>query len=317
MPLTFRPPLLGLLLAAAPLSSQAVVVAGGDGTQNTTAPANDFGFASVGQLFSPTDGFFQSCVYLEGNWILTAYHTVRDASGTGFSLGQVIFRDPNSGDIAFQPVEGTAVRLRNADDSFTDLALFQISSVPAFLTETVIASATPAVGSPLILAGNGISRQPELTRWSVNILTEPDTWTEVPIGGNQQGYKLIAQTGLRWGTNTLESNSGSPTLTTDAGYGPVTLIRTDFDNISGEAQGVAGDSGGGVFYNGTLLGIIVTRDYKNGQQQIGVDTAVFGNSTYAAHLPTYREQILATIPEPSTAGLLIVGLSGLLMRRRR
>ena len=64
-------------------------MAGGNGTQNTTAPEDDFGFGNVGQIFSPTDGFLQSCVYLGGNWILAAYHSIRNPAADGFALGQV------------------------------------------------------------------------------------------------------------------------------------------------------------------------------------------------------------------------------------
>ncbi len=316
--------LVGVLFTAAPLSTHAVVMWGGNGSQNTAAPANDFGFANVGKCFSPTDGFFESCVYLEGNWVISAYHTVRDQGATGFSLGQVIFNDPVTGPATFAPVPGSGVRLRNADNTFTDLAVFQITAVPAFLDKVVIASQTPAVGSSLSLAGNGLSRQPALIEWDVNTATTPDTWTEVATGGDEQGHKLIpAPAEIRWATNTLENNGplpipGTPTTIINAGYGAVTSIRTDFDEISGQAQGVAGDSGGGVFYergaSWELLGVIVVRDYKDGQPEF---SAVSGNSTYAAHLPSYRSQIVATIPEPTTAGLIIAGAAVSLFRRHR
>ena len=111
-----------------------------------------------------------------------------------------------------------------------------------------------------------------------------------------------------------------PTVNVNAGFGTVTALKTDFDNVSGQAQGVAGDSGGGVFYKRDtweLSGIIVTRDYKDGQTGIGVDSAVFGNATYSANLSTYRQQIVSTVPEPSAALLLIAGAPSLSLRRRR
>jgi hypothetical protein len=45
-------------------------------------------------------------------------------------------------------------------------------------------------------------------------------------------------------------------------------------------------------------------------------TAVFGNRTLAADISTYRGAILAVIPEPSSA-LLLVGVCGALALRRR
>src|SRR3954468_14725557 len=73
------------VFAAVP--GRAVVLAGGDGTQNTSPPAvDDFGFANVGRVFNTADGFFNSGVYLGHGWVLSAYHPVRTLSG-GFQFG--------------------------------------------------------------------------------------------------------------------------------------------------------------------------------------------------------------------------------------
>jgi hypothetical protein len=45
---------------------------------------------------------------------------------------------------------------------------------------------------------------------------------------------------------------------------------------------------------------------------------VFGNSSYAAQLSDYGDQIAAIVPEPSTALLaLVAGAAWILFRRRR
>src|SRR5262245_25626529 len=113
----------GLLYLAALAGARAVVVATGDGTQNATAPVDDFGFANVGKVYNSFNGFYNSGVYLGNGWVLTAYHVVRDGSG-GFLFNDVIFRDPVFGDTTFAVNTATAVRLQNADTTFTDLALF-------------------------------------------------------------------------------------------------------------------------------------------------------------------------------------------------
>ena len=118
-----------LLVAASlfttPLA-QAVVVAGGDGTQNSSAPMmDDFGWASVGLVYDTTDGINISGVYLGDGWVLSAYHGVRDGSGTGFLFGGVTFGASSYGVNA-----ATATRLHNADLSVADLALFQLDSTP-------------------------------------------------------------------------------------------------------------------------------------------------------------------------------------------
>lgn len=305
--------------------ARAVVIAGSDGTANTTAPADDFGFANVGMVFNTADGFFNSGVYLGNGWVLSAYHPVRDNAG-GFLFGSVIFHDPTASDVTFAVNSGSAVRLKNADDSPTDLALFQLSSQPTFLSPVRLAASTPigvALMDPSVrMSGFGLNREPNETHWAVTAGPGPndDVWTETPGAGTRQGFKWGGGQTLRWGDNTLEFN-GVPvnrTFPVNGGYGLVTSIKTDFDTIAGHAQGAAGDSGGGVFYkngaNWELLGIMHSTDRFDGQPN---NTAVFGNATYAANIPTYRSQILAIIPEPSAGILAWIGIVMLAHRPRR
>src|SRR5262245_20194431 len=134
--------LTGIFHLAVLADTQAVVVATGDGTQNTTAPGDDFGFANVGKVYNSFNGFFNSGVYLGNGWVLTAYHVVQDGSG-GFLFNDVVFRDPVFGDTTFVVNATTAVRLQNADTTFTDLALFRLTTTPTFLSPVTIASALP------------------------------------------------------------------------------------------------------------------------------------------------------------------------------
>ena len=302
---------------------RAVVLAGGDGTQNTAPPpVDDFGFANVGLVFNTADGFFNSGVYLGHGWVLSAYHPVRTLSG-GFQFGPVIFRDPVNGDVTFAVNPSSAVRLKNSDNTPTDLALFQLTTEPTFLPDVALAASTPTptvFDVPVKMAGAGLNREVGETHWDVNTAPTPDVWTETSGAGDRQGYKWgAAGQALRWGDNTLEANLLPPgyTFTVNGGFGVVTSIKTDFDNLSGQAQGAAGDSGGGVFYkNGArweLLGIMQTIDSFDGQPG---STAVYGNATYAANIPTYRDQILAVIPEPAS-GLLALGGAVMLGSCRR
>src|SRR5580698_7856406 len=56
-------------------SARAVLIATGDGTGNTTAPADDPGFANVGILASG------SAIYLGDGWVLTAAHVYDNPDG--------------------------------------------------------------------------------------------------------------------------------------------------------------------------------------------------------------------------------------------
>jgi hypothetical protein len=307
-------------------ASRAVVPFGGDGTQNVTPPPDDFGFRNVGQVFNTADGFFNSGVYLGHRWVLSAYHPVRNGAG-GFQFGPVLFRDALGNDIPFTVDPSSAVRLKNADNSFTDLALFRLTTEPAFLPEVRLASTTPLGGSSVVMAGNGLTRDPNETHWNVNTTPNPDVWTETTAAGDRQGYKWgnLGQA-LRWGTNELEFNvlPTNRTFNVNGGFGAVVSVKTDFDSISGQAQGAGGDSGGAVFYkNGNtweLIGIMETVDAFDGQPG---NTAVFGsglssgNNTFAADIPTYRSQILAVVPEPGSGLLAVVCACALLATRWR
>src|SRR5271170_3875333 len=77
-------------------SLKAVQVYGSSGTSSTytTAPADDFGFENVAQVYDMVDTFYTSGVYLGNGWMLSAYHEVRsDNNGTGGFLFRDIILD--------------------------------------------------------------------------------------------------------------------------------------------------------------------------------------------------------------------------------
>jgi hypothetical protein len=95
------------------------------------------------------------------------------------------------------------------------------------------------------------------------------------------------------------------------------MFYTDFDAVSGEAQGATYDSGGGVF-TGTasdveLAGIMITVANYNNQP---AGTAVFGDATYIADLSAYRDQINQVIPEPAVIAMLLIVPVAFFIRRR-
>lgn len=321
LPMPFARLALLILILAAPCA-EALVVAQTDDAVSTVAPANDFGFSNVAQVFDTADGFYTSGVYLGSGWLLTAYHAVRDQSGTGFLFGNVQLAGN------FYSVDPSSAHRLTGANGPIDLALIQLTQTPAGLPSVSISGSVPAANSSVVLAGNGITRAAAETLWNVNTATNPDTWTETagPFF-DQHGFYLTGGQAIRWGTNRLDSFGGpNTTAPLNDGFGTQTVIKTTFDSgLAGEAQAADGDSGGGLFFkrgaNWELLGILITTSRFDGQPSaifpsaIPQQSAVFGNETYAVDLADYRSQILAIVPEPGSTALVIVGALLVLGRR--
>ncbi len=282
-------------------TASAVLVAQGDGTQNTTSPGATSGWNNVGLLNG------SSGVYLGGQRVLTASHV---------GAGSITF--PGFGTHAAEA--GSAVRLRNADNSFTDLVVYRIQTDPGLPTLT-LASTTPGIGTSVIMIGNGRNREAGLTYWDVTGTNPNFTWTEdpTPEGGEARGYKWAAGNAKRWGSNmTTDLNgaaTGGETAVVNAKFGDVVSFGTRFDDLPNEGQAVGNDSGGAIFSaTGELLGIMHA---VGGFEDQPGETSVFGNLTYAADIATYRGAIVAAVPEPSAALLLAGACAGMSMRRRQ
>jgi hypothetical protein len=253
---------LGLCLA---WPSHAVIVDSGDGTGNTSAPADDPGWAHVG-----TTAGGLTVIYLGNGWILTANHV-------GF--GDVVLEGGS-----YQAVAGSYLRLENDSGPPPDLGVFRIRPSPG-LPILPIRSSTPSPGTAVTMIGHGHNRGPS-TSWN-------------PPGpvGPIDGYEWGASRTMRWGSN-LAGGSGT-VLYTESFY----TSFTETGGTTHEAQAANGDSGGAVFIkNGSssvweLAGVMFSVGEYEDQPP---DLALYGNLTYAADLASYRDQIIGiTRPECS------------------
>lgn len=274
------------LLCAALLAppGNAVLLDSGDGTQNTTAPVNDPGFAHVGRRGGLT------AVYLGDGWVLTANHV---------GMGTVTFDGETS-----EPLPGSAVRLANGDGTFADLLLFAVHPPPA-LPLLPIRTDPLSGGEGAILVGNGRDRGPA-TSWDPN---------GPPPPGPVDGWQWASSRSLRWGTNVIDGFPVDPIANTFSFY-------TTFDEGApgDESQAADGDSGGAVFvHDGVewqLAGILFAIGVFSEQP---AQTSLHGNLSYAGDLSLYADQILDTValPEPGTATGLVTGALVLAALRRR
>jgi hypothetical protein len=282
-----------LLLAGLALPVRAIVIDGGNGTQNFSAPADDPGFANVAST-----GVYLGD-YGGSYWAITASHV-----GAG---------NLTLGGITYNYVAGSAVQVLNGNSTTTDLTLFRLASDPGLPT-LALATSNPLANDIVRFVTDG-SKENAFTRWSVNTATNPDTWTVVGSGDNASGYTETGGTGMRWGDAVV---AGTATINLS---GSTATFYTEFVPVAGSSQGAANDSGGAAFFKAGgiwyLAGIMSAVGTFDGQP---ANTAVFGDITYISSIPNYYSFITATaIPEPATAtlfvGLVVLGLAGI--RRRR
>lgn len=284
-------------LCACALPAAAMVISTGDGTGNTAAPGDDFGFGHVGITSNLLSG-----VYLGNRWVLTANH-----------VGE---RDITLLGTPYLAVPGSKIRLANASSPHPDLMLYRLQSGPA-LPRLALSTATPTVGEDVRCAGNGWNREPDQTHWNA-------LWQEVtpPPPGTFTGYERGVGKDLRWGANEV-SEAG---VDVDTPGSTTRSILTVFDQngVADEDAAVTGDSGGGCFAKRSgsweLVGLMFARSsFGDGDGPLAdqpPNTAVFGNETIAADVFTYRAQIDA-LTQPAIPALggpwalvLAAGLAG-------
>ena len=290
-------------LFAWPALAHAVIVYGGDGTQNVADFATADPRNRVGVVGTSLSGVYLGSVAGE-DWVLTANHV----GAKSFTLDGTVY----------SAVENSAVRLTNGDGSDADLILYRIDTSLEWSVLS-LSGASLSTGTAVTMIGNGYNRASSLTTWYVTGSGSSSTWSTTPSAGATTvgGYGYGSGHTLRWGTNTVSASSSL------LGFNNTVCEATTFNAVDGEAQGAVGDSGGGVFSlnsanEWTLSGIMLAIGSYTGQP----GAAIVGNTTYFADLSAYRSQILTTIPEPATVPVLL-GLATLgaavvrRLRRRR
>ena len=295
--------------------AQAVIVDGanGTGTANTTSASFPVaGLNNVGTVVFNPPG---SGVYLGNGWVLTAVHVGTVTTGTAFQVaGGGYFCD------------GTVVRLNDpSNNQPTNVEVFHLSSSPPLPTLN-LASTTPSIASTIYTMGDGLRGSQVFYNVTGTGAATVFTPTPTATGSNAQGYQEDATTHVqRWGSNLTTTPPGASAgankvVVTVQNFGNVTIFGSTFDSgnpTGSESQVSLGDSGGGVFNTSNVL--VGMNDLEFTTQNQPANTALYGNQAGYADIATYRSQIvtIAGVPEPSTAGLLMLGAAAGLCRRRR
>lgn len=234
-------------------------------------------------------------VYLDNGWVLTANHV---------GAGNLIL----NGQLRYYDASVPTVRLHDPEQPtlYTDLLLFKLTEHLS-LAPMPIADAEPALSQTVLMAGAGYARALASTTWDVNTSVQPWTWSTPATNSTLQditGYLTQSPRAVRWGDNRVSDR----TVRYNPGSRPVYRFAAQF-NAAGspyEAQGVDGDSGGGVWSLSAgrweLLGTILSVSVLSGQPSDIRSGMLDYSKTYAADLSHYRDQIMQVICEPAILG---------------
>ena len=257
LPVVVAAALLAALVGARPAS--AVIIDSGDGTGNTSKPADDPGWQNVGKV----NGL--NAVYLGYGWVITAGHV-----GLGnFELDGSVY----------PAVPNTWTQIADSSNVSADLGVFRIDPPPYQLPALALPTSAPPLGTSVALIGFGQSRG------------AATIWRGI------RGWLWAGGSTKRWGTNTVGADLGGlvNSLPLATGGNLTQAVVADFtENAPGDEATVAvGDSGGAFFVKtggSWKLGGVTFALGTYDQQPSG--TSLYGNVVYASDLSYYRAQVL-------------------------
>ncbi|MBW2666657.1 MAG: trypsin-like serine protease [Deltaproteobacteria bacterium] len=288
------------LLLLLVLPAGAAIIDSGDGAGNTSAPADDPGWASVGVRGGLT------AIHIRNGWVLSANHV---------AVGPTTFDG-----IVYEAIPGSATRLETREGTFADLKIWGVYPHPP-LPDLTIRSSTAQPNGEIIMIGHGRNRG------AATDTDNPVVWMPPPDPPNppKAGYLWASGLTMRWGTNRIDGKWLPHPNDTVSWYAIFDEQGSGY--TTDEAQAAVGDSGGAVFFkqggSWELMGVMHTvslwpgdPDFPDSGQQF--NSALYGNATAVADLSAYRDQILdlTAVPEPGGGLMLLSGVAFLLVTGR-
>jgi hypothetical protein len=258
--------------------ARAVILRSTDGAAAASDPARDAALANAAVVAG------LSGVYLGRGWLLTARHvlaTARSEKKTDVVLGGALLHLRPDTEVPLTGGGGKA-----------DLALVRLDAEPA-LPSLPITSATPAVGTRVVMIGNGPLQETKRTCWDASGREAPAATPGVRCGFKWWKTPEGKTNGVQWGTNQVALADGLLPGPNGARTRVFATVFRDGGATPREAQAGVGDSGGPVFlqrgHELELAGILLGVSSRAG------NAALFGDQTFAADLSVYRSEILQTI----------------------
>lgn len=298
--------MIAILSVLATLNASAVIVSG---ERNTTGEGAGDGWDYVGGIGAASGVFLGQ--YGGDYWVMTAQHV----GAHDFTLNGT----------TYTPVAGSAKQVGGVDMIMYKINVAEGDVLSTYKNLTFSeGDSCIGIGSEVVMIGyGGAGQDANSTSWKVDTSTNPDTWAtgENATGTlDREGYYYTGGHTKSWGTNLVLD------MQCEHEEQPGWYLRVAFDDREGDAQGVVGDSGGGMFFYNhetdtwELAGIMDLVTKYNGQPGNAV---VYGNATYGVPIINHIDEIYSilgitrAIPEPASTALFALGGMLAAFRRRR
>lgn len=252
--------------------AEALLVVGDSGASSiyTDAAGAGAGWDYVGSLIGSAPS---SVTYVSNGWFVTAQHVW---DGDVVDKGQETL---DLGGITYTINTNSYTGITNPSGTSADLCMFRVDDFSDLPTGMEVLESTLQWDDSLRLIGNG--------------------------------YDNDGTTGLTWGNGTPYYTGSGPSRSiltgTVGGSDTICYLSIYDDGTSGSAYGQTHDSGGGVFVDGQLAGIMILIGSYGGE-----------DVSFVTDFSVYGSQINATtaIPEPSVLVLgSVVAIVGFSIRR--